>query len=302
MQSAIGLAGGRITVSAGTNTLGQHAQEKNADATLYVGNLDIQMDERLLWELFVQVGPVQTVYVPKDRVSASHQGYAFVEMKREEDCEYAVKVLNMIKVFGKPMRVNKATQDKEGRHGGDQGVGANLFVGNLEQDIDEKMLYDTFSAFGSVITAPKVQRDPETGESRGFAFVSFDSFESADRAIESMNGQFLAGKQITVVYAYKKDTNGERHGSQAERMLAKAAEASNPYRQLRPHTTFSDGSGGISGIGMPQMGVGMAGAPPGMMMPPGMMPPPGMFARGPPPGMPGMPPGPPPGMPPPRGM
>ena len=43
-----GLAGGRITVSAGANMLGQHAQERNPEATLYVGNLDAQMDEYFL--------------------------------------------------------------------------------------------------------------------------------------------------------------------------------------------------------------------------------------------------------------
>jgi splicing factor 3B subunit 4 len=288
-----GLAGGRITVSAGANTLGQHSQEKNADATMYVGNLDPQMDEQLLWELFVQCGPVASVYVPKDRVTSSHQGYAFVEMKREEDCEYCVKILNMIKVFGKPIRVNKASQDG-GKGGGDVGVGANVFVGNLDAEIDEKMLYDTFSAFGSVITAPKVQRDPESGESRGFGFVQFDSFEASDRAIEAMHGQFLAGKQITVVYAYKKDTNGERHGSQAERLLAQAGMQNNGGyggRQLRPHAMFSDGSAtGMSGFaGMGVVGGGIPGGMPGGMPPP---PPPGMMMMG--GGMPGMPPPPPP--------
>jgi splicing factor 3B subunit 4 len=285
-----GLAGGRITVSAGTNTLGQHSTEKNPEATLYVGNLDPQMDETLLWELFIQCGPVASVYVPKDRVTSSHQGYAFVEMKREEDCEYAVKILNMIKVFGKPIRVNKAS-NQEGGKGQDVGVGANLFVGNLDSEIDEKMLYDTFSAFGSVITAPKVQRDPDTGESRGFGFVQFDSFEASDRAIEAMHGQFLAGKQITVVYAYKKDTNGERHGSQAERLLAQAGMQNNGGyggRQLRPHAMFSDGSGisGFAGMGV-MPGGGMPGGMPPPPPPPGMM----MMGGG---GMPGMPPPPPP--------
>ena len=284
-----GLAGGRITVSAGANMLGQHAQERNPEATLYVGNLDAQMDEQLLWELFVQCGPVASVYVPKDRVTSSHQGYAFVEMKRDEDCEYAVKILNMIKVHGKPIRVNKAS-NQEGGKGQDVGVGANVFVGNLDGDIDEKMLYDTFSAFGSVITAPKVQRDPDTGESRGFGFVQFDSFEASDRAIEAMHGQFLAGKQITVVYAYKKDTNGERHGSQAERLLAQAGMQNNGGyggRQLRPHAMFSDGSAtgmsGFAGMGVVGGMPGMPPPPPGMMMMGGVMG--GMPPPPPPPGM-----------------
>ena len=49
-------------------------------------------------------------------------------------CTQAVKVLNMIKVFGKPIRVNKASQDKRS-----QDVGANLFIGNLDPEVDEKV-------------------------------------------------------------------------------------------------------------------------------------------------------------------
>jgi hypothetical protein len=45
-------------------------------------------------------------------------------------------------------------------------VGANLFIGNLSPDVDEKLLYDTFSAFGVIITTPKIMRDPETGVSK----------------------------------------------------------------------------------------------------------------------------------------
>nr|GFB07708.1 splicing factor 3B subunit 4 [Tanacetum cinerariifolium] len=58
----------------------------------------------------------------------------------------------MIKLFGKPIRVNKASQDKKSLD-----VGANLFVGNLDPDVDEKLLYDTFSAFGVIVTNPKVE-------------------------------------------------------------------------------------------------------------------------------------------------
>lgn len=42
-----------------------------------------------------------------------------------------------------------------------------------------------------------------------------------------MNGQYLAGKAVTVQYAFKKDGKGERHGSQAERLLAAQARKNN---------------------------------------------------------------------------
>lgn len=72
------------------------------------------------------------------------------------------------------------------------------------------MLYDTFSAFGGVLATPKLMRDPDTGNSKGFGFVSFDCFEASDAAIEAMNGQFLCNRPISVSYAYKKDTKGAR--------------------------------------------------------------------------------------------
>lgn len=157
----------------------------------------------------------------------------------------------MIKLYGKPIRVNKASQDKKSLD-----VGANLFIGNLDPDVDEKLLYDTFSAFGVIVTNPKIMRDPDTGNSRGFGFVSYDSFEASDAAIEAMNGQYLCNRQITVSYAYKKDTKGERHGTPAERVLA----ASNPTSKSRPHTMFATGP--------PVLPNGHQQPSPGMVLPP----------------------------------
>jgi len=268
----------RITPGVGANLLGQHAAERNQDATAYVGNLDSQVSEELLWELFVQAGPVVNVYVPKDRVTNLHQGYGFVEFRSEEDADYAIKILNMIKLYGKPIRVNKASQDKKSLD-----VGANLFVGNLDPDVDEKLLYDTFSAFGVIVTNPKIMRDPDSGNSRGFGFISYDSFEASDSAIEAMNAQYLCNRAITVSYAYKKDTKGERHGTSAERTLA----SSNPNAQKnRPHTLFASGPPSL--VGPPTLGSGLPPPPAqsngnmGMPSMNGQMHPPPQFNNGPP--------------------
>ncbi|RKP07739.1 hypothetical protein THASP1DRAFT_16630 [Thamnocephalis sphaerospora] len=190
-------------------------EERNQEATVYMGNLDDRCSEALLWELMLQAGPVVNVHLPKDRVTQQHQNYGFCEFQSEEDADYAVKIMNMVKLFGKPIRVNKAASDKR-----EIDVGANLFIGNLDPEVDEKVLFDTFSAFGVIVQTPKVGRDMETGAGKGYGFVSFGSFEAADAAIEAMDGQFLANKSVNVSYAFKKDGKGERHGSAAERLLA----------------------------------------------------------------------------------
>ena len=56
-------------------------------------------------------------------------------------------------------------------------------------------------------------RDPETGNSKGYAFINFASFEASDAAIEAMNGQHLCNRPISVSYAFKKEARGERHGT-----------------------------------------------------------------------------------------
>jgi splicing factor 3B subunit 4 len=48
--------------------------DRNQEATIYVGNIDERATEALVWELFLQVGPVVNVFLPKDRISGAHQG------------------------------------------------------------------------------------------------------------------------------------------------------------------------------------------------------------------------------------
>eukprot|EP01130_Rhizamoeba_saxonica_P002038 TRINITY_DN11842_c0_g1_i1.p1 TRINITY_DN11842_c0_g1~~TRINITY_DN11842_c0_g1_i1.p1 ORF type:complete len:217 (+),score=57.13 TRINITY_DN11842_c0_g1_i1:25-675(+) len=199
-----------------------NVETRNQDATIYVGDLDAKVDEAVLWELMLQAGPVVNVHIPRDKLLKDHMGYGFVEFNTEVDADYALKIMNMIKLYGKPIRVNKASRDKQTFD-----VGANLFVGNLNENVDEKVLYDAFSVFGILIAAPKIMRDPETNESKGYGFVSYDSFEAADTAIENMNGQFIWNQPVSVSYAFKKDSKTERHGSMAERILA----ANNPSRR-----------------------------------------------------------------------
>lgn len=188
--------------------------ERNQEATVYVGNLESKVTEEILWELFVQCGQLINVHIPKDPITNEHQGFGFVEYRTEEDSDYAIKILHMIKLYGKPVKVSKASSDKR-----TQEVGANIFIGNLDSDVDEKMLYDTFSAFG-VILSTKITRDPETGISKNYGFVSFDSFESSDAAVQAMDNQYFCNRVIRTVYSYKKDSRNEKHGSTAERLLA----------------------------------------------------------------------------------
>ncbi|KAF8893169.1 hypothetical protein CPB84DRAFT_1682918 [Gymnopilus junonius] len=72
----------------------------------------------------------------------------------------------------------------------------NLFCKNLSPEIDSNSLFTHFSRFGQIVSA-RVMRN-ESGESRGFGFVSYHQPEHASEALRVMNGAILGSKQIVV--------------------------------------------------------------------------------------------------------
>jgi len=203
-------------------------EQRNQEATIHVGNLDSLTTEELMWELCSQAGPVERVHMPRDKVTGEGSGFGFVEFSLERDAEYAAKLLNGVKLYNRPLRVNKATTTAKALD-----VGANLFVGGLDEQVDETMLAEVFAAFGTLIKTPQITRDPATGKASGYGFLSYDNFHSSDAAIAAMNDQFLCNKQIRVMYAYKKGST-ERHGSETERLLAE----NNVMQRANPQTHF----------------------------------------------------------------
>lgn len=76
-------------------------------------------------------------------------------------------------------------------------VSKKLFVGGLAWATSTEGLHSAFEQFGPVSEA-KVITDRDTGRSRGFGFVTYDSTEDADRAIKEMDGADLDGRRIRV--------------------------------------------------------------------------------------------------------
>lgn len=232
----------------------------------------------MVYEIMLQMGPIHNIHMPRDRVTQVHQGFGFVEFRSPMDAEYASNVMNGIKLYGKSLRVNKASADKQKS----AEVGAELFIGNLDPMVDEKILYDTFSRFGPLLSLPKVARE-DSGASKCFGFVSFGDFDSADASIATLNGQYILSKEVSVQYAFKKDGKGERHGDDAERALAAEAKKRNivpesqpiPQAFLQPTTPAS--AAPPAGFSQPPPGMGAppmhAGAPLGHGLPPGFAPP-----------------------------
>ncbi|CAN6886234.1 unnamed protein product [Brassica oleracea] len=72
-----------------------------------------------------------------------------------------------------------------------------LFVGGLSPTTDVDILKDVFGRFGKIVDVVVIS-DRETGVSKGFGFVTYDSIDAANKAMQQMNDQELDGRIIGV--------------------------------------------------------------------------------------------------------
>ena len=78
-----------------------------------------------------------------------------------------------------------------------------VFVGNLSYSTTEESLEIKMKEFGAV-RHTKIVKDQETKQSKGFAFVTFDTEDAAAKAIAELDKQTFEGRQIAVKEAIEK--------------------------------------------------------------------------------------------------
>lgn len=86
-------------------------------------------------------------------------------------------------------------------------MGNRLYVGNLSFQANQDTLRNAFTPFGEVTDVHLVS-DRETGQSRGFGFVTMGSSEAASKAIAEMNGALVDGRALKVNEAEERQNGG----------------------------------------------------------------------------------------------
>ncbi|XP_077253146.1 polyadenylate-binding protein 3-like [Tasmannia lanceolata] len=187
---------------------------------VYVKNLSETTIDEDLKNVFGNYGPITSAVIMRD-ANGNSRGFGFVNFQNPDDAAAAVDNLNgstfnddRVWFVGKAQRKAdreaelkaKYEQERNGRL--EKLQGANLYLKNLDDTIDDEKLRELFSDFGA-ITSCKVMLDPQ-GQSRGSGFVAFSLPEEATRAVNEMNGKMIGRKPLYVAMAERKEERKAR--------------------------------------------------------------------------------------------
>ena len=196
---------------------------KSQFTNVYVKNVDTSVTAEEFEELFNQFGKVTSAVVQTDEHGNS-KGFGFVNFESHDAAQKAVEALHDSEHHGKKLFVaraqKKAEREEELRKSYEQAkmerlnkyAGVNLYVKNLEDDIDDERLRAEFEPFGA-ITSCKVMRD-DKGISKGFGFVCFSSPDEATKAVAEMGNKMIGTKPLYVSLAQRREIRRQQLESQ----------------------------------------------------------------------------------------
>jgi len=175
---------------------GGNGVPRNDDAKLFVGGLSWETQQKDLRDYFSKFGEIQDVNLKMDPMTGRSRGFAFVQFTSADSVEKVLGV-KAHSINGKqvdPKLTKPKPQNKK------------IFIGGLDPDLPEDDLRAYFSKFGS-IESVELPFDKIKNQRRQFAFLTFESEESADAAVAEPK-QTIGGKECDL----KKATPPNRDG------------------------------------------------------------------------------------------
>ena len=171
--------------------------------TVYVGKFPPFINEGQLRSHFQQFSQsITKVTIVRDKETKSSKGFAFIHFHSDEVADRAIISLNRSKLLDKYVINVRNKKEKRSRKGRGQSRQASIkvWVGNISSDTTKDDLSLHFAAFKQNMKPIRdlLQSKGSDKSSSQFAFLFFTSFESAHKAISTMNGTMLKKRKLRV--------------------------------------------------------------------------------------------------------
>lgn len=168
-----------------------------APTEVYVGDLDPNVNEELLFNSFSRIGRIHSLKVMRHIVTGASRGFAFINFYTPNEALRAKKIMDGEKFFGRKMKVYlKAEYDSLEPN-------ANIVFQNLPESITEEEVLKMVASVGVPFSVRITKNEKTAGESK--AFVQFATMDSAIKAIERLNGTQKDGRELLVELTNRKN-------------------------------------------------------------------------------------------------
>jgi len=209
----------------------------NGGRRVFASNLSWSTSWQDLKDYFRQAGKVAYASVMTEDDTGRSKGCGIVEFETPDEAARAIELLHDTELDARRIAVREdREEDKRAsparntqrpprqQHDPPASgaevvrVGRRVYVGNLSWSTSWQDLKDFFRKAGNVVYA-SVMTEDDTGRSKGFGIVEFESSEQAVCAIETLHDTELDGRRLTVREDredkdLKGRDSGRRHGGQ----------------------------------------------------------------------------------------
>lgn len=185
----------------------QRQQAISMMSRIYVGCINYDVREDSIKQAFLPFGPIRSITMSWDSLTGKHKGFAFVEFEQPEAAQLALEQMNGILVCSRNIKVGRPSQmpqaqacideiQKEARQHN------RIYISSIHKDLADEDIRSVFSAFGSIKFC-ELASAGVPGRHKGYGYIEYDTLQSAQEAISSMNlfdlgGQYLrVGRAIT---------------------------------------------------------------------------------------------------------
>ncbi|KAL5806399.1 hypothetical protein ACOSQ4_029132 [Xanthoceras sorbifolium] len=183
-----------------------NVSESGEEARLYIGNLPYSMTSSQLSEVFGEAGRVVSAQIVYDRVTDRSRGFGFITMGSMEEAKEAIRLFDGSQIGGRTVKVNFPEVPRGGErvvmgpkikssYRGFIDSPHKIYAGNLGWGLTSQGLRDVFADQPGLLSA-KVIYERDSGRSRGFGFITFETTVDALSAINAMNGVEVEGRPL----------------------------------------------------------------------------------------------------------
>ena len=90
-----------------TGDAGSEKEHEVKSRTLWCGSLSEKVDERILYELFLNAGPLEKVTIPRDKETGKQKTFAFILYEHPESVKYAYDLFNGTELFRQQIKLQQ---------------------------------------------------------------------------------------------------------------------------------------------------------------------------------------------------